>query len=137
MAKSRHQALVPESHSPPIGAYSPGVSVTMEAGDRLVFVSGQVAVDANGRTMFPTSPGEQARCVFERVDAVLASAGATKEDLVALTIYLTDIDDFDQISPVRDEWAPDPAPSSTLIEVSGLAVDDHHVEVSGIAVVSS
>lgn len=125
----------PHGFSKPIGRYSPGVKVRISAGWSLLFISGQVATDDQGRTIGIGDPGAQARKVFQNLGRVLEEAGGSFADLTAVTIYVTDVANFAAISKVRDEMFASFAPSSTLVEVKGLAVTDHLVEVSAIALI--
>lgn len=129
-------ALIPESHSKPVGRYSPGVVVSAAANDRWVFVSGQVAVDARGTLVGPGDAARQATEVFARVEQVLAQAGGGLGDLVSLVIYLVDIGDFPAVSAVRNRALGEPAPSSTLVVVNRLVEPGCLVEVSGVALIS-
>ena len=129
------EVVQPPAFSKPIGRYSPGVRVPLGGGRWLLFVSGQVATDAEGRTVGPGDPGRQTRKVFENLSRVLEEAGGSLGDLVSITIYLTRMADFAAVSAVRNEALAGFAPSSTLVEVKGLAVADHLVEISGVAVI--
>lgn len=131
---SERTRLTPAGHSRPVGSYSPGICVPLQGASRLVFVSGQVATDASGNVLCPSDAGGQTRVVFERIVAVLREAGAGLEDLVSLTIYLRDLSHFSQVSDVRNEVLADKVPSSTLVEVSGLAEEGCLVEISAVAV---
>jgi len=128
-------ALLPDDHSRPIGKYSPGICIQVSQSTRLVFVSGQVATDAGGQVLAPGDPGAQAGIVFERIAAVLEVAGGTLANVVNLCIYLRDIRQFDEVSVVRNRVLGEPAPASTLVEVSKLAEPGCLVEISAIAVV--
>jgi 2-iminobutanoate/2-iminopropanoate deaminase len=133
---SQRTVLVPQGHSKPIGRYSPGIQITMTPGRDLVFVSGQVATDDQGRVLSPGDAGAQTRVVFRRIEQVLAAAGGSLADLASLTIYLTDVrGDFPAVSAVRDEVLSEPPPASVLVEVSALAEEGCVVEISGIATV--
>ncbi|MEU4062663.1 RidA family protein [Streptomyces wedmorensis] len=134
-ARSGATAVLPPLHTRPIGKYSPGMSVPLGDGRRMVFVSGQVASDAEGRTIAPGDPAAQAEAVFERLSDVLEQAGGTLADLVSVVVYLVRMSDFAAVSEVRNRVLSDPAPASTLVEVSALAIADHLVEISGVAVV--
>jgi 2-iminobutanoate/2-iminopropanoate deaminase len=135
---SRKSALIPEGHSKPIGRYSPGVQVPVPAGGSLIFVSGQVATDDQGKVLAADDPGGQARLVFERIAQVLAPAGASLADLVSVTIFLTDVAaDFAAVSAVRNEVLSEPPPASVLVEVSHLAEPGCLVEIAGIAVLGN
>lgn len=127
-------ALLPDGHSLPIGKYSPGVLLDLTSAGKLVFVSGQVATDDRGEVLGRDDAGAQTELVFERIAQVLACAGAELSDIVQLIVYLADIGrDFPAVSAVRNRVLGDPAPASTLVEVSRLAEDGCLVEISAIA----
>ena len=116
----------------PISHYTDAV----RAGD-LLFVSGCVPVDADGNLVGGDDVVAQARRVFENVGAVLAAAGASFDDVVKVTVYLTDIDDRAKINPVRQEFFGRTRPASTLVEVGGLAIPDAKIEVEAVAALIS
>jgi enamine deaminase RidA (YjgF/YER057c/UK114 family) len=76
----------------------------------------------------------QARQVFANMRAVLAAAGCGFEDVVKVTVFLTDIDDRPKINPVRQEVFGLARPASTLVEVARLAVEGAKIEVEAVAV---
>jgi 2-iminobutanoate/2-iminopropanoate deaminase len=115
----------------PISHYTDAV----RAGD-LLFVSGVVPVDGEGRLVGEGDVVEQARQVFRNIGAVLEAAGAGFGDVVKVTLYLTDVDDRPLINPVRQEVFGETRPASTLIEVSRLAIPGAKLEVEAVAVVS-
>jgi enamine deaminase RidA (YjgF/YER057c/UK114 family) len=128
------KSLVPDGHSKPIGRYSPGLAVSLGAGDQLIFVSGQVATNDRGQVIAPGDAGAQCEVVLDRMRQVLACAGGGLENLVSVIIYLTDIRrDFPQVSAIRNKVLSDPPPTSTLVEVKNLAEPGCLVEISGIA----
>jgi reactive intermediate/imine deaminase len=108
----------------------------VRAGD-LLFVSGVVAVDADGDLVGGDDVVAQTRQVFENMRRVLAAAGCGFQDVVKVTIFLTDVDDRPRINPLRQEVFGDARPASTLIEVSRLAVPGARVEIEAVAVVPS
>jgi enamine deaminase RidA (YjgF/YER057c/UK114 family) len=67
--------------------------------------------------------------------AVLAAAGCRFEDVVKVTVYLTDVDDRPKINPVRQEVFGAARPASTLVEVSRLAVPGAKVEIDAVALI--
>ena len=113
----------------PISHYTDAV----RAGD-LVFVSGCVPVDGEGRLVGGDDVVAQARQVFENIGAVLAAAGAGFADVAKVTVYLTDIDDRPRINPVRKEFFGDARPASTLVEVTRLAIPGAKIEVEAVAI---
>jgi reactive intermediate/imine deaminase len=100
-----------------------------------LYVSGIVAVDGDGRLVGGDDVVAQTRQVFENMRAVLKAAGCGFEDVVKVTVFLTDVDDRARINPVRQEVFGDARPASTLVEVPRLAVDGAKVEIECVAVV--
>jgi 2-iminobutanoate/2-iminopropanoate deaminase len=101
----------------------------------LLFVSGFVPVDGDGRLVGGDDVVAQVRQVFANLGAVLAAAGATFADVVKVTVYLTDIADRARINPVRQEVFGDTRPASTLVELSALVVTGAKVEIDAVALV--
>ena len=79
----------------------------------------------------------QARAVFANMGDVLAAAGCTFEDVVKVTVFLTDIDDRPLVNPVRQEVFGSSRPASTLVEVSALVIPGARIEVDAVALISS
>jgi 2-iminobutanoate/2-iminopropanoate deaminase len=126
---SKRQEYRVEGMSVPLSHYTDAV----RAGD-LLFVSGVVPVDGEGRLVGGDDVAEQARAVFEGLRRVLAAAGAGPQDVVKVTLFLTDVDDRPTINPIRQDFFGDTRPASTLVEVSRLAVPDARLEVEAVAV---
>lgn len=118
-----------EGMSDPISHYTDAV----RAGD-LLFVSGVVPVDADGRLVGGDDVVAQARAVFENMGRVLAAAGASPQNVVKVTVFLTDVDDRPRINPVRQAFFGETRPASTLVEVSRLAIPGARIEVEAVAV---
>jgi len=116
----------------PISHYTDAV----RAGD-LLFVSGLVAVDADGNLVGGDDVVAQARQVFDNLRQTLAAAGCSFGDVVKVTLFLTDVSDRSRINSVRQEHFGESRPASTLVEVSALAVPGAKVEVEAIAVMPS
>jgi 2-iminobutanoate/2-iminopropanoate deaminase len=103
----------------------------------LLFVSGLVGVDQHGALVGGEDVAAQARQVFENMRLVLEAAGCRFEDVVKVTVYLTDVDDRPKINPVRQEVFGGARPASTLVEVSRLAVPGAKVEIEAVALIPS
>jgi 2-iminobutanoate/2-iminopropanoate deaminase len=119
-----------EGLAEPISHYTDAVV----AGE-LLFISGLVGVDRDGTLVGGQDVAAQARQVFENMRAVLAAAGCRFEDVVKVTVYLTDVDDRPRINPVRQEVFGSARPASTLVEVSRLAVPGAKVEIDAVALI--
>ena len=113
-------------------SYSFGISVP--AG-RLVFISGIVALDADGNVIAPGDMETQTRRVFDRIGELLAEAGAGFGDVVKITTFVTDMSQYAAFSKVRGEVFQDGYPASATVGVSALVFDGLVVEVEAIAVV--
>jgi 2-iminobutanoate/2-iminopropanoate deaminase len=114
----------------PMSHYTDAVRI----GD-LLFVSGCVPVDADGRLVGEDDIVAQARRTFENVGAVLAAGGSSFANVAKVTVYLTDVDDRPKINPIRQEFFGAARPASTLVEVSRLAVPGAKIEVEAVALV--
>ena len=121
-----------EGLAEPLSHYTDAV----RAGD-LLFISGLIGVDGQGTLVGGDDVAAQVRQVFENMRAVLDGAGCRFEDVVKVTVYLTDVDDRPKINPVRKEVFGDARPASTLIEVSRLAVPGAKVEIDAVALIPS
>ena len=99
-----------------------------------LFLSGQVAVDAEGRLVGEGDLQAQSRQVFENMKLVLAKAGATFDNIVKLTTYFTsDIHNYEDYFSVRREYFKEPHPASTGVQVAALAFPGLMLEVEVIA----
>ncbi len=101
----------------------------------LLFVSGIVPVDADGKLVGERDVVEQARQVFRSLDLVLRAGGCTFADVAKVTLFLLDVNDRAAINPVRQEFFGDARPASTLVEVSALAVPGALLEIEAVAAI--
>ena len=120
----------PDDLAPPAG-YSHVVSIP--AG-RLVWTSGQVAMDVE-RVIAPDQGWEeQTRLAFTNVGKALRAAGADWPDVVKLTLYVVDVSALPTIREVRDEFVDTARPpTSSLVQVAGLFHPDVLIEVEAVA----
>jgi reactive intermediate/imine deaminase len=126
--------LNPESVALPIGSYSHAVRV--ESGDTVwIYVSGQVALDADGNLVGAGDLAAQTGQVFENLSRVLEAAGATFADVVKIQTYLTTLDGLQGSRDVRARYIPAEPPASTAVRVSELLFPGALLEVDVIAVV--
>jgi len=101
---------------------------------RLVFVSGCVATDAEGRTVGGNDVVAQARQVHENLKKCLAAAGATFADVCKVTVFLKDVGDREKVNIARREYFGPHRPASTLVQIARLVRDDLLVEIEATAV---
>jgi reactive intermediate/imine deaminase len=131
MAATDRRFLSPDTLSPPFG-YS---HVVDAPASRVVFVSGQVPLDAAGKLVGEGDFAAQVRQVFENLTAALAAADATWDDVVKLNYFVRDVGEVASLRAIRDEYVnTDRPPASTLVEVSRLFRDEVLVEIEAVAV---
>lgn len=103
---------------------------------RFVAVSGQCALDADGRVVGEGDPAARARQVFANPGRCLAAAGAAFDDVVKLTYYVTDVAHLPAVRAARDEVVDTARPpASTAVRVSALFRPELLLEVEAFAVV--
>jgi reactive intermediate/imine deaminase len=107
-------------------------SQAIRVGD-LLFVSGQAAIAEDGSVVGGSDFEAQARQAFENLGAVLHAAGAGLEDVVKVTILVTDMSHFPTIVELRREYFSPPYPADTVAEVRSLALPELMVEIEAIA----
>ncbi len=99
----------------------------------LLFISGMVGVDAQGRVVGKGDVVAQARATFGNIGRVLEAEGASFADVLKVTVYLRNVEDRARINPVRAEFFGDARPASTLVEVSKLVHPELLIEVEAFA----
>jgi enamine deaminase RidA (YjgF/YER057c/UK114 family) len=105
---------------------------------KLVFIAGQVAMDAQGHLVGKDDLRAQTKQVFENLKTALAGAGGTFDDVVKITWYVRGFrpEDLATLREVRDGYVKkDAPPASTLVGVTSLFQPDYMLEVDAIAVV--
>jgi enamine deaminase RidA (YjgF/YER057c/UK114 family) len=129
MADVRH--LTPDGLARPHG-YSHVVVAPVES---IVFVSGQVPLDAEGNLVGAGDVAAQARQVFQNLSIALEAAETSWSNVVKLNFFVRDVSEMPAVRTIRDEHV-DTAnpPASTLIEISRLFRDDVLIEVDAVAV---
>lgn len=122
--------------NPPEMAKPPGYTHVVEVTcGRTVFISGQVAQDANGNVVGVGDFHAQTERVFENLRAALAAVGGTFADVVKMTIFVTNMDHLPVLRAVRDRYVNTAQPpASTAVMVSRLAHPDWMIEIEAVAV---
>ncbi len=127
------RSINPEGMADPVGPYSH--VVTVPPGGTLVFCAGAVALDAEGKVVAEGDIVGQTRQVMENLRMALDAAGATFDDVVKVTNYVLDANQWRQVLPVRAEYLKEPYPASTFVEVSALMFPELLIEIEAVAVV--
>ena len=113
-----------------IGPYSPAI----RAGN-LVFVSGQVPLDAATGTIVEGDIRVQTDRVMRNIGALLNAAGCGFEHVVRTTVFLADLNDFTAMNEVYGRYVGTPPPARATVQVARLP-RDVKVEIDAIAVLS-
>jgi reactive intermediate/imine deaminase len=129
----RKRSINPDGMAAPVGPYAH--VVTVPAGGRLVFCAGAVALGPDGEVVAPGDIVGQTRQVMENLRLALEAAGATFDDVIKVTNYVVDVNDWRKVLPVRAEYLKEPYPASTFVEVSALIFPDLLIEIEAVAVV--
>ena len=106
-----HTNKAPEA----IGTYSQAVEH-----QGLVFISGQIPLDPDSMEVVAGGIESQIQRVFENLSAVCVAAGGSLDDIVKLTIFLTDLGAFPQVNTIMGQYFTAPYPARAAVEVSAL-----------------
>ncbi|HTB22720.1 MAG TPA: Rid family detoxifying hydrolase [bacterium] len=123
------QAVLSPLAPAPVGPYSQAVKV-----GPLLFVSGQIALDATGSKVQGGAARETEKAL-ENLKAVVEAAGATMEQVVKTTVYMTDLTDFKYMNQVYERFFSGVSPARSTVEVSKLP-REAKIEIEAIAVIS-
>ena len=89
--------IIRTSEAPlPIGPYNQAVAVSLDPGGKIIFTSGQIAVDAGTHEVCRGGVQEQTRMVLENVKKVLAGAGSSLANVLKATVFLKNMEDSEQ-----------------------------------------
>jgi len=98
-----------------IGTYSQAVRH-----QGLVFISGQIPLDPASMEIVPGGIEVQIRRVFENLSAICTAAGGSLDDIVKLTVFLTDMGDFPQVNTIMGQYFTTPYPARAAVQVAAL-----------------
>ena len=98
-----------------IGTYSQAVKH-----QGLVFISGQIPLDPKNMEVVSGGIEAEIRRVFDNLSAICVAAGGSLDDIIKLTIYLTDMGAFPQVNTIMGQYFTTPYPARAAVEVSAL-----------------
>lgn len=112
-----------------IGPYSQAV----RAGNTL-YLAGQVAIDpATGRMIADAGIEAQTRRVLDNLKAVVEAAGYTMADIVTVSVFMADLNEFARMNAIYASYFPTNPPARATVQVARLPLDAR-VEIAGVAV---
>ena len=125
--------LNPEGLPVPRGSYS---LVTVAQPGRMVFIAGQTASDPHGNVVGAGDVRAQTRYIIEKIQRAVEAVGGTINDVVALSVFTTDVRYHRDINETRREVLGSNFPTSTMVQVVALARPELLLEINAIAVTS-
>lgn len=119
-------------YAPPRGGvFSTAIETRAE---RTIYVSGLTSRNREGEIVGKGDIKVQTKTILDNIQTILAEADATMSDIVKMTVFIRDMELFDQIHDVRRPYFEEPYPASSMVEVSMLADPDLLIEIEAIAV---
>jgi len=100
----------------------------------LVFTAGQIPLTPDGELLGDASIAEQTAQALDNLTAVLDEAGASPSDVLKTTVFLADIDDFDEMNETYAGYFDDSPPARSAVEAGGLP-KGAGIEIEAVAVV--
>ena len=123
-----HKEIIHTEKAPqPVGPYSQAVKA-----NGFLFLAGQVPLHPESGALHTGSFEAQCRLVLENIKAVLNAGGSSLEEVVKVTIFLKDMEDFDQLNAIYSEYFGAGKPARTCIQ-AGRLPKDVAVEMEAIA----
>ena len=101
--------------------------------DGIAYVSGMTARGTDPKVLAGRDEYEQAKLIFGKIKGMLEAAGGTMADVVAITVFVTNIKNNTKVWAARREFFTGNFPTSTLVEVRSLAAPEILVEIDAIA----
>jgi 2-iminobutanoate/2-iminopropanoate deaminase len=129
------KVIYPDGWQKTRGTYSPAIELDL-GNAKLIFVSGQQIAKNDNDEAVTDDIVEQTEYVFQQLDKILNGAGSSLDDVVKAQIFLTDINDFDKVSAIRDKYFAKSKPVSTLVEVNAMTRTGAKVEIEVTAFVA-
>jgi 2-iminobutanoate/2-iminopropanoate deaminase len=109
------EKVQPENWPLPAGHYSPGI-----VHNGLVYVSGQLPMDLETRVPFNGPIGEQTELALRNVETVLNAAGSALENVIQMTIYISDMELWGEVNMAYARVMGDHRPARAIVPVKDL-----------------
>ena len=119
----------PPTVADPIGTYSHGVEMPPNA--RWLYIAGQVGIRKDGSV--PPTVEAQTEVAWQNIVAILAAAGMKVTDIVKMTQFLVNLEDFPKYAATRAKFLAGHRPASTGLVIRSLVKPEYLVEVEAVA----
>jgi 2-iminobutanoate/2-iminopropanoate deaminase len=124
------ESINPDTVWSPFGAFS---QVVIGGDGQVVYLKGQVSLDQDGTIVGHEDMDAQVRQVLLNIETLLASMNGKMSDILSLTQYTTDIQQFMKAGSVRLQFFKEPFPVTTTVEVSSLYDPELLIEITAVA----
>lgn len=111
-----------------------GYSRAVKVGN-IVEVTGTVAAGEDGNVVGENDPYEQTRFIYQKIEKVLAQAGANMRDVVRVRMFVTDISKWHEYGRAHSEHFSEIKPCNTMVEVSALIEPEYMIEIEATAII--
>lgn len=134
MEKRAWKSFIVDGVASPTGVFCHAVSVEVGPGVTYVHTSGITSRNADGVVVGEGDIEAQTRQVLSKLADVLRGVGCSLGDVLKLLVFVTDMNGFDSIHSVRQEFFEAPYPASTMVEVERLVDERLMIEIEAVAV---
>jgi enamine deaminase RidA (YjgF/YER057c/UK114 family) len=122
--------------NPPTLPKPPGYTQLVEtAGGRTLYISGQIALDAEGQLVGPGDLAAQTEQVFRNLELAVRARGGEMSNIIKLTTFMLDVGGLATFRQVRDRFIPPgpDVPASSLVQVAALFRPEFLIEIEAVA----
>lgn len=112
----------------PIGPYSQAIKH-----GNMIFISGQIAIDYQNNNIINENIAKETETVMKNIMNILKESGCNFQNIVKCSIYLSDMNLFDEVNKIYSKYFSHPFPARETVEVSKLP-KNVNVEISAIAI---
>ena len=102
-----------------------------------IYVAGQLPYDKEGNLVGKGDIKAQTRRIFEQIKMIVEAGGGKMDDVVKVTVFVTDVRYREAYGEVRSEFFGPNPPASTLVQISNLAIPDALIEIEAVAALDS
>jgi 2-iminobutanoate/2-iminopropanoate deaminase len=117
MQSPKKEVIIPKGGSKPLAPYSPGIRT-----GNLVFTSGQVALDPSTGKLMEGGIEAETRQALTNLKAVLEAANSSLDDVVKVTVFLNDINDYGKVNEVYGTFFTQDPPARSAFQAAKLPI---------------
>jgi 2-iminobutanoate/2-iminopropanoate deaminase len=117
----------------PLGVFSQAVKV--DAHGEFLFISGLTSRNSDGSVVGEGDIKLQTETILQNMGKLLEEAGGSLADVVKVTVFIRDMELFDEIHDIRRRYFTAPYPASSMVEVSRLVSPEHLIEIEAVAAI--